>query len=64
MAGRRKKRVGSFESKARQIAKKQGIPVERGRAILATGARRASAAAKRKNLNLLKVSGVKKRRRS
>jgi hypothetical protein len=54
------KKKGSFETKAAQIASKQGVSKERGRAILAAGARKASPKAKRRNPNLLKVSGVKK----
>lgn len=42
------------------IAKKQGIPLENAGAILAEGARKASAAAKRKNPALLRVKGRKK----
>lgn len=52
------KKKGSFEEKAEQIAKRQGISKERGRAILAAGARKASPAAKRKNPNLKKVKGA------
>jgi hypothetical protein len=39
------------------------VPVSRGRAIIAASARKASPAAKRKNPNLLKVKGAKKRRK-
>ena len=48
---------GSFKSKQAAIAKRQGISRERAGAILAAGARNASAAAKRKNPNLKKVKG-------
>ncbi len=51
-----KKGMG-FKAAQAQIAKKQGIPTERAGAILAAGARKASAAAKRKNPNLKKVKG-------
>ena len=54
-----KKGMG-FKKAQSQIAKKQGISKERAGAILAAGARKASAAAKKKNPNLLKVKGVKK----
>lgn len=54
-----KKGMG-FKAAQKQIAKKQGISEERAGAILAAGARKASAAAKKANPNLYKVSGVKK----
>ena len=54
-----KKGMG-FKAAQSQIAKKQGISKERAGAILAAGARKASAAAKKKNPNLLKVKGDKK----
>ena len=52
-----------FKKAQEQIAKKQGISKERAGAILAAGARKASPEAKKKNPNLLKVSGVKKAKR-
>lgn len=55
-----KKGMG-FKAAQKQIAKKQGIPMERAGAILAAGTRKASAAAKRKNPNLKKVKGIMKR---
>lgn len=55
-----KKGMG-FKAAQKQIVKKQGIPMERAGAILAAGARKASAAAKRKNPNLKKVKGSIKR---
>jgi hypothetical protein len=55
-----KKGMG-FEAAASSAAKSAGVSKERGRAIIAAGARKASPAAKRKNPNLLKVKGVKKR---
>jgi hypothetical protein len=55
-----KKGMG-FKAAQKQIAKKQGIPMERAGAILAAGTRKASAAAKRKNPNLKKVKGTMKR---
>jgi hypothetical protein len=51
-----KKGMG-FKAAQKQIAKKQGISMERAGAILAEGARKASPAAKRKNPNLKKVKG-------
>jgi len=44
-----------FKAVARQIARKQGISLERARAILAARTRAASAAAKRKNPRLKRV---------
>ena len=55
-----KKGMG-FKAAQKQIAKKQGIPMERAGAILAAGARKASAAAKRRNPNLKKVKGKVKK---
>ena len=56
-----KKGMG-FKKAQSQIAKKQGISMERAGAILAAGARKASLAAKRKNPNLKKVKGAMKRK--
>jgi hypothetical protein len=47
-----------FEGAAREIARKQKIPMNRARAILAAGARRASKRAIKKNPRLKRVSGV------
>ena len=55
-----KKGMG-FKATQSQIAKKQGISKERAGAILAAGARKASAAAKKKNPNLKKVKGKAKK---
>jgi hypothetical protein len=55
-----KKGMG-FKAAQSQIAKKQGISKERAGAILAAGARKASAAAKKKNPNLKKVKGKAKK---
>lgn len=55
-----KKGMG-FKAAQSQIAKKQGISEERAGAILAAGARKASAAAKKKNPNLKKVKGAMKK---
>ena len=49
-----------FKAAQSQIAKRQGISQERAGAILAAGARKASAKARKKNPNLLRVSGVGK----
>jgi hypothetical protein len=56
-----KKGMG-FKKAQSQIAKKQGISLERAGAILAAGARKASPAAKRKNPNLKKVKGKAKKK--
>jgi len=62
VAAKSKKGMG-FKAAQQQIAKKQGISMERAGAILASGARKASPAAVRKNPSLKKVSGVKKKGR-
>jgi hypothetical protein len=54
-----KKGMG-FAKAQKSIAKKQGIPMKNAGAILAAGARGASAAAKKANPNLKKVMGSKK----
>lgn len=46
-----------FEANARRIAKREGIPMERARAILAAATRRASPEAKRRNPRLRRVKG-------
>ena len=46
-----------FENVARQIARQQGVPLERARAILAARTRQASPAAKRANPALKRVKG-------
>lgn len=58
-----KKAHRGFKAVQKDIAKKQGISMERAGAILAAGARKASPAAKRANPRLLKVSGVSKRKK-
>lgn len=50
----------SFNSVKIKIAKKEGIPEKNAAAILAASSRNASAAAKAKNPNLLKVKGKSK----
>ena len=48
---------GSFQTKAAQIAKSQGISKEAAAAILASSSRHASKAAHKANPNLSKVKG-------
>ena len=56
MAGStKKKKVTGFKNVQADIAKRQGISKERAGAILASAARKASPAAKRKNPKLRKV---------
>lgn len=47
-----------FKSVAKGIATRQGLPIERANAIVAAGARNASAKAKRSNPRLKRVRGV------
>jgi hypothetical protein len=56
-----KKGMG-FKAAQKQIAKKQGVGMERAGAILAAGARKASKKAVAKNPNLKKVRGVTKKK--
>ncbi len=56
-----KKKHRGFETVAKEISKKQGIPMENARAILAKTGRNASAEAKRKNPRLLKIRGTRKK---
>jgi hypothetical protein len=49
-----------FEATAKSAARKADVSEERGRGIIAAGARKAGPAAVRKNPRLAKVSGVKK----
>ena len=51
-----------FKAVQKEIAKKQGISMERAGAILAAGARKASPAAIKANPRLKKVSGVGKKK--
>lgn len=46
-----------FNAVAERIARKQGIPLDRAKAELASSTRRASPAAKRANPNLKRVRG-------
>jgi hypothetical protein len=61
LAEKKKKKTKGFENNAKKISSKQGISMERARAILAAGARKASPAAKRRNPALKKVKGKAKR---
>mgnify|MGYP003345685961 FL=1 len=54
------KKHPGFKAVATSVAKKQGISKERASAIVAAGARKASASAVKANPRLKKVSGVKK----
>lgn len=54
------KKHRGFKAVQKEIAAKQGIPMERAGAILAAGARKASKKAVKANPRLKKVSGVKK----
>ena len=56
-----KKKHPGFKAVAEKIAKKQGVSKDRAGAILAAGARKASAKAVKANPNLKKVSGMKKK---
>lgn len=56
-----KKAHPGFKTVQEKIAKKQGISKDRAGAILAAGARKASAKAVKANPNLKKVSGMKKK---
>lgn len=55
-----KKTHPGFKAVQKQIAKKQGIGMERAGAILAAGARKASKKAVAVNPRLKRVTGVKK----
>lgn len=46
-----------FNAAAKSVASKEGLPMDRARAVIAAGARKASAKAVRANPNLRKVSG-------
>jgi len=48
-----------FEAVAREIARRQGISMERARSILASATRRASPQAKKANPRLKRVKGRK-----
>lgn len=57
-----KKKHPGFKKAASMIAKKQGVSKERAGAILAAGARKASAKAVKANPRLKKVSGMKSKK--
>jgi hypothetical protein len=52
--------VEGFKANQAKIAKKQGVSMKAAGAILASGARKASKSAVKKNPDLKKVSGVRK----
>lgn len=58
---RRSRRHPGFSSAARSIARRQGVSMERARAILAAGTRRASPAARRRNPRLRRVKRARRR---
>lgn len=55
-----KKKVRGFKKNAKLIANRQSISLKKASAILAAGARKASAKAKRKNPRLKRVKGKRK----
>jgi hypothetical protein len=63
MARRGVRKGMGFEAAARSIARREGVSMERARAILAAATRRASPEAKRRNPNLKKVKPAKRGRR-
>lgn len=58
-----KKKTRGFEANARAIARRQGVSMQRARAILAAGTRKAGPAARRRNPRLKRVKGKAKRKR-
>lgn len=58
---KKSKKHPGFKAVQKQIAKKQGVGMERAGAILAAGARKASKKAVKANPRLKRVSGVKKK---
>jgi hypothetical protein len=56
-----KKKVRGFKNNQKQIARKQGISMERAGAILAAKTRAASPQAKKKNPRLKRVKGKAKK---
>ncbi len=56
-----KKKHPGFQAVASKVARTQGVSKERAAAIVAAGARKASASAIKKNPNLKHVSGVGKK---
>ena len=57
-----KKAHPGFKAVAASVAKKQGISKERASAIVAAGARKASAKAVKANPRLKKVTGVRQKK--
>ena len=55
--------VEGFKANQKKIAKKQGVTLDAAGAILAAGARKASKTAVKKNPDLKKVPGVKRKTR-
>ena len=55
-----KKGMG-FKAAAMSVSKKEGVPMKNAEAIIAVGARKASAKAKMANPNLKKVKGKMKK---
>lgn len=49
-----------FDAAARSVARREGMPMNQARAVIAAGARKASAKAVKANPRLKKVSGVSK----
>lgn len=56
-----RKKVRGFAANAARIAKRQGVSLERAKAILASATRKASPSAKRRNPRLKRVKGAPKR---
>lgn len=50
-------KLRGFDNNARQIARKEGVPMDRAKGILAASTRKASPAAKKANPRLKRVSG-------
>ena len=51
-----------FKAASASVARKEGVPMKNARAIIASGARKASAKAKRANPNLKRVRGAATKR--
>lgn len=49
-----------FEGAARQVAAREGMPMDRARAVIAAGARKAGPAARKRNPRLNRVKGKAK----
>lgn len=61
---RMKKKHPGFKAVAKSVAKKEGVSPDRAKAIVAAGARKASAKAKAANPRLNRVAGASKKRLS